>query len=139
MTQVDPGTPSSPSATDATPQDETQKGKLFATLCYACNFICIPFWIIPLVMRDNAFSLYHAKQCLGLFLFVIVAAVISAILTFLCIGFPMLIALAAGSVVLNIIGLINVSNGRMKPLPLLGRFFEKWFSGIGKQSPKAAH
>ena len=135
MTQVDPGTPST---SDSAPQDDVQKGKLFATLCYACNFIQAPFWIVPLVMRDNAFSLYHAKQCLGQFLFVVAASIIGVLLIpVVCIGIAVLIAVPVGFITLNIIGLMNVSAGRMKPLPLIGRFSEKWFSGIGKQAPAA--
>ena len=34
-----------------------------------------------------------------------------------------------GVFILAVIGLIAAANGRMKPVPLLGEKYEKWFAG----------
>ena len=47
---------------------EMEEGKAFAILSYVLNFLGIPFWLVPLIMRNNSFSLYHAKQYLILWL-----------------------------------------------------------------------
>ena len=121
---------------------EIEDGKAMAILCYALNFAHLPFWIVPLVMRDNEFSLYHAKQCLTVFLVMagsaIVGGLVCFVLAFACIGFllmPLLIlALAGGGITLNIIGLINTSKGECKPLPVIGGLAESWFGGIRKKT-----
>jgi uncharacterized membrane protein len=131
----DPGTPSSPTAWQM-PADVVQKGKLFGILCYACNFAGLPFWIVPLAMRDNAFSLYHAKQCFVAFLIALAVFLVSIPLApIFCIGFVTGIAAAVFLLVCNIIGLINVSNNVAKPLPIIGRWGEDWFKGITLQEP----
>ncbi len=151
MSQIDPPSPSqqpststAPSATPPTPPtqasevsgvpnltaEEVEKGKLFALLSYGCNFINIPFWIVPLFMRDNRFSLYHAKQCLTLFVFVLPAAVISGILTSVLIGCFMLPVVLICNIAFMIIGMMNVSKNIAKPLPYIGKYGEKWFASI---------
>jgi uncharacterized membrane protein len=99
-------------------------------LSYAGNFVQVPFWIVPLFMRDNAFSLYHAKQCLTLFIFTLPAIIISVLLIWVCVGIVLLPLVAIGNIVLLIMGMINVSNNLTKPLPLIGGLAESWFDGI---------
>ena len=53
-------------------------------------------------------------------------------LCFICIGFPLLIAVEVAALVLCILGIINASGGQCKPLPLIGQFVEKWFGKIQK-------
>ena len=111
---------------------EIAEGKAFAVLSYALSFIGIPFFIVPLIMRDNEFSLFHAKQCLILWLAGIVASVIGGILTLICIGVILLAVAAVFVLVLNIMGLINAVKGEQKPLPLIGKWGVDWFKGIKK-------
>ena len=51
-------------AAPAADSKEVEDGKIFAILSYVLNFVGLPFFLVPLIMRNNAFSLYHAKQCL---------------------------------------------------------------------------
>ncbi|HEX2838490.1 MAG TPA: DUF4870 domain-containing protein [Phycisphaerales bacterium] len=130
-----------PAAAEVTSEisaDEIAKGKLFALLSYACNFINVPFWVVPLFMRDNRFSLYHAKQCLTLFIFVVPAAIVSAILIYACVGIVLLPAVLITNVVFMVIGMMNVSNQLTKPLPFIGKFGEKWFANIKINTPPTA-
>ncbi len=111
---------------------DVKDGKVFAILCYVLNFLQIPFFLLPLIMRNNDFALYHAKQCLMLWLFVLIGYAVSAPLFFICVGVPLAIAVFLASLVFNIIGLINSINERALPLPLIGTYAEQWFAGIKK-------
>lgn len=83
-------------------------------------------------MRNNEFSLYHAKQCLILWLAGIAISVLGGILTIICIGVIVLLGGMIFLLVLNVMGLINAINGKQEPLPIIGRYAEDWFKGITK-------
>ena len=57
---------------------EVQEGKLMALLCYIFTIVAI----FPFVQRNNAFSLYHAKQSLTMLL-----ACIAAQIALMVVGF----------------------------------------------------
>ncbi|MDP8215215.1 MAG: DUF4870 domain-containing protein [Candidatus Euphemobacter frigidus] len=111
---------------------EVEEGKVFAILSYALSIIGLPFFLIPLIMRNNEFSLYHAKQTLIIWLAGIAAGIVSGILSFICIGIVLGVAAAIFLLVLTIMGLINAAQGEEKPLPLIGQWGEEWFKGITK-------
>ncbi len=126
-----------PFPADSAPMTEKEvaEGKAFAIISYVLNLLRVPFWLVPLIMRDNDFSLYHAKQCMLLWIAAMVASVAAVPLIFICgIGIPVIIGIAIATIVLDVIGLINASNGQAKPLPLIGVYAEKWFRGIVKVS-----
>ena len=106
---------------------EIEKGKTLAILSYIIGILCI----VPLIQKDNAFSLYHAKQVLLLILAAIVLLCLNIIP---CFG---QIVCGVGSLALlvfAIMGLINAIKGEAKPVPLIGKFAEDWFKGIKKNS-----
>ena len=111
---------------------EMEEGKTFAILSYVLNFVGLPFFLVPLIMRNNEFSLYHAKQCLMLWLAGFVLSSVSGVLMAVCIGFILLPASCIFILVLNIMGLINTTKGEMKPVPLIGKWGDDWFKGIKK-------
>ncbi len=116
--------PVAPVAVALDPQ-EIEKGKLFAILGYIIGILCI----VPLIQKDNAFSLYHAKQVLLLFLASIALSFLNVIP---CMG---QIVWGLGTLVLlvlDIMGLVNAIKGEAKPVPLIGKFAEEWFKGIQK-------
>jgi uncharacterized membrane protein len=139
-TQPEPPAPEPPSAEPIEPEvvppalseAEIAGGKTFAILSYALSFVGLPFFIIPLVMRNNDYSLYHAKQTLILWLTGIALIVLSTILAAVCVG--VIIGLAGGIflLVLNVLGLMASINGEVKPLPVIGRYGEEWFKGVTK-------
>ncbi len=112
--------------------DDVEAGKAFAILSYALSFIGIPFFLVPLIMRNNGFALFHAKQSLMIWLAGIALSVISGILTVICIGPFILLIGGIFLLVLNIIGLIKSINGQAEMLPLIGKWAEDWFKGIQK-------
>ena len=111
---------------------EVEDGKAFALLSYGLSLIGIPFFLVPLIMRNNEFSLYHSKQCLIMWLLGAVGGTISAILMAVCVGAILVPALGIYLLVVAIMGLINSSNGEAKPLPWIGKWGEDWFKGITK-------
>jgi uncharacterized membrane protein len=124
------------------PDADVAAGKVLAILGY------IPaLWIIALVMlivRNNKFSLYHAKQACGLFLAAIACSIPMLILIMivgmvigavtkgagLCLVPVLWAAYSVGLLCLAIIGIINAANGVMKPLPVIGPLADKIFASI---------
>ena len=98
---------------------EIDDGKFMAILSYIGILALIPY----LAEKNNKFVMYHAKVGLNLFLLEVIASVALSALGFTIILLP-LIALASpvvgiGSVVLSIIGIVNVCNGEAKELPVI--------------------
>lgn len=102
-----------PSARPIPTQEEIDKGKVWAILGYLICFI-LPI----LAARDNKFAMYHQEQIFVLMITYIIAAITS----FILIGFVIYLV----AFVLWIIGLINAISGKYTPLPLVGKFGEKF-------------
>ena len=144
MTQDTPETsdtpvPSSPEpgpAPDEAPvaPADVEAGKAFAILSYVLSLIGLPFFLVPLIMRNNTFALYHSKQCLMIWLFGLAGAVLASLLVVVCIGFLVYPVVGVFMLVFLILGLINAINGQAKPLPIIGGLAESWFAGIGSVS-----
>lgn len=111
---------------------EVEAGRTFAILSYALSLVSLPFFLVPLIMRDNEFSLYHAKQSLLLWLAGIALSVVSVPLMAICVGFILLPAGAIFLVVLDIMGLVNAVQGVQKPVPVIGKWADQWFKGLKK-------
>ena len=62
---------------------EINEGKVMAILVYVIALIFPLFWLVPLIMRDNRFSLYHAKQGLMHFLVSAVGGTAAGVVTLL--------------------------------------------------------
>ncbi len=127
-----------PPADPVTPQtalpQEIQEGKTFAILTYALSLIGLPFFLVPLIMRNNEFSLYHAKQCLMIWIGFIAVGFISGVLSWTCIVPILGVAVLIFLFVLDIMGLINAVKGLQQPLPVIGKWAEDWFKSITKQA-----
>ena len=122
---------------EATPtpvsQADIDSGKTMAILSYIpIAFVGLIVAIISITQKNNAYSLYHAKQALTLYICAIAGALVCLPLCLVCIGVPLLIAVELGGLVLCIIGIINASGGQCKPLPVIGKFADKWFGKIQK-------
>lgn len=112
-------------------QPAQQEDKTAAILAY----ITLIGYIVAIVMHGNnktKIGSYHLKQATGLILFSIAAWLSLMIIAFLpFIGFLILFlspVLWILILVLVIMGVINAANGAMKPIPVLGTLFEKWFA-----------
>jgi uncharacterized membrane protein len=111
---------------------EFEEGRVFAILSYGLAILGLPFWILPLVLRNNEFSLFHAKQCMMLWIVGAVGAAVAGLLTLVLIGVVLLPVLLIGLLVLDVIGLVGAINGEMKPLPIIGKYAVEWFKGVRK-------
>jgi uncharacterized membrane protein len=108
-----------------------QEDKTIAVVSY----ITIIGYIIAIVLHSNnktKLGSYHLKQASGLIVFAVaswLSLMVLGILPF--IGWLVLIlapVLWIGILVLLILGLISAVNGEQKPLPIIGKFSEKWFA-----------
>lgn len=106
---------------------EVKDGKLMAVLSYIGILALIPFF----AEKKNKFVIEHAKRGMNLFLVEIIGAVclyvlacvftLSIILAIL----DVLVALAGWAfgiftIVVSIMGIVNVCNGEVKDLPVIG-------------------
>jgi uncharacterized membrane protein len=122
-----------PSTAPQLSQQEIDSGKTMAILAYIpIALIGLIVSIISISTKNNAYALYHAKQALTLYICAFVGALCCLPLIFICIGIPLLIALEVGALVLCIIGIINASSGKCKPLPVIAKFVDKLFGNIQK-------
>ncbi len=122
-----------PQAAPGMSAQEIQEGKTFAILSYALAIIGLPFFLVPLIMRDNNFSLYHAKQVLMIALFCIAVGLVGGPLTLACgIGLIIVIPGLIFALVLEIMGWRNAAGGKVVPLLLIGKWGEDWFKGVKK-------
>ena len=99
------------------------------------SYITLIGWLVAyLIGKDKADALlkYHLRQSLGLAIvsiifnlaFTIVARIVPS-LSFL--GF-----VGYAFIILWIMGIINAANGALKPIPLIGKWFEDKNSFVGK-------
>ena len=101
----------------ASPKD-AEENKGMAIVAYLLFFV-------PLLTGDykkSPFVKFHTNQGTVLFIFSVGGWIISSILMLILIGFILGLVVAIASLVFFIIGIINVLNGRMTPLPLIGKF-----------------
>lgn len=114
---MDTTTPPPAASTGAAvpPAVSSTEDKTIAILSY----ITLIGFIIAIVMNSSKktkLGAFHLRQSLGLFL-----------TGFLCI-IPLLgLVIAIGILVFWIMGLISAIKGEMKPVPLLGAMYQKWF------------
>lgn len=99
------------------------------------SYITLIGFIIAIVLHGNnktRLGSFHLKQALGLMLFSIGVWFAFIIIAFIPLINMLLFLIAPltwlGILVLIIMGIINAANGEMKPLPLVGTLFEKWFA-----------
>jgi uncharacterized membrane protein len=98
--------------------------KLMGILAYLGILVLVPL----LAAKDSKFAQYHARQGLTLFVVEIVLTVLYWIVGFAAVFtggfgfilFPLLGLVWLGTLVLSIIGIVNVINNEEKPLPVIG-------------------
>ena len=97
---------------------EVREGKFFAVISYI-SFLCI---ISLLLKKDNKFAIYHAKQGLVLFVFEVVAFIISVIPV---LGF---IISTLGLIVftpVSLWGILQSSMGHYTRIPVISKIADK--------------
>ncbi|HVU16274.1 MAG TPA: hypothetical protein VHD32_05095 [Candidatus Didemnitutus sp.] len=94
-------------------------------------YITLIGFIIAIIMHGNKktqLGSYHLRQALGLLLtgFVVCFPLVIPLLNIAYLFLMPFIGL--GMFVLVILGLISAVNGQMKPVPLVGPLYQKWFA-----------
>jgi len=99
-----------------------------AILCY----LTIIGLIVAILLHSNKktqLGSFHLRQALGLVLSSLALSVGAIVLAFIpIIGWLALLIGWVGLLVLVIIGLIAAINGQQKPVPVLGKKYQKWFA-----------
>ena len=113
-----------PEETTQTPEGQCdpkdiQENKGLTVLSYIGLLCLVPL----LAKKDSKFAQYHAKQGLVLF---IMELIIWVLLVIPVLGWIIYVVGIITSLVLAIMGIMNVVNGKCKELPIIGKFAEKF-------------
>jgi uncharacterized membrane protein len=93
------------------------------------SYILIVGVLIALSMNSenkNPFASFHIRQGLGLTLTFIILGISISYFESVMVAAPMWIFIS----VLTIYGIFSAAKGETTPLPLLGKWFQKWFSNF---------
>jgi uncharacterized membrane protein len=115
------------------PPEDVESGKLMAILGYFVS----PLWIIPLVQRDNAFALFHAKQAMVYSIAMAILGAAIGVVSFFTCGFGAILALAVFPFMYPwIMGIVYAAQGEYRPMPWLGSYAEYFGSIVAdKRTP----
>ena len=95
-----------------------EDNKLMGILSYIGVLCLIPL----LTKKDNTFVFFHAKQGMVLFIAEVITALIAAIPL---LGWVVAPIISIIWLILAIIGIVNVLDGKQKELPILGKYADK--------------
>ena len=115
-------------------EKEIEEGKVCAVIMYLFFIVGLLWYFLDEKMKKNKFAEYHLKQAIVLVLASMIISFGVGILSFIfaitIIGlifiFPLML-LAFVPMIWTIIGIVYSVQGKMKPLPLIGEYAEKWF------------
>jgi uncharacterized membrane protein len=97
------------------------------------SYLTIIGFIVALIMHSSkktTLGSFHLRQCLGLIITAIALSVVGMVLMFIpIIGWLSVMVAWIGFLALWVMGLIAAVNGSLKPLPVVGEHYQKWFSG----------
>lgn len=117
---------------------EIEKGKIMALIAYASIFVGFPAFLLPMLQKDNAYALQHAKWAgahfviyLGTFMVVFAIALVTC-------GFgTLLVPLIFVPWVFAGLGALNALNGRTDTPPMAEPLATMLFSGVTMAPPNA--
>ncbi len=110
---------------------KSSNATLFALLSYASMFFGFPVFIFPLAMKEDEFSVYHARQAGAVYILWLILFAAIMILSFVTCGFG---AFAVPIIFLvyipTIHGMILAAQGEMREPMLVFGLGDKIFGGI---------
>ena len=113
-------------------QQDIAKGKTNAIIAYITPI----GWLIAYILNSSnksKFATFHLRQALGLAIaegVVMALSVFFILFIYLPFIFWPLRMVNIAILGLVVIGLVNANNGKAEPLPFIGEFLSKTFSGI---------
>ncbi|MFD2582285.1 DUF4870 domain-containing protein [Pedobacter vanadiisoli] len=99
------------------------------------SYITLIGWLVAYFTgKDKADALlkYHLRQSLGIAIVSIIFNILFTIIASIVPSLSFLGFVGYAFVILWIIGIINAANGALKPIPLIGKWFEDKSSVVGK-------
>ena len=105
--------------------NSVEEGKTIAITSYIL-IVGVPIAMSMNIENKNSFASFHIRQALGISLTFISLGLIISNFNSLLITIPMWISVS----VLMTYGIISAINGSVKPIPILGRYFQNWFKNI---------
>ena len=103
-----------------TQKPEVQSDTVMGILCYLGPLVIIPY----MTALDNPFVKYHVKQGVVLFGLEVVIYIIGSMFLFSGL-YPLIALLNLGTLILTIIGIVNVVGKKEVALPLIGQLADK--------------
>ena len=103
---------------------EIESGKVMSILAYLGILVLIPYF----AEKNNKYVVYHAKEGLNLFIIEVILGVIvsvlGSILYWRLYWIYSIVRTIVGllGIVLSVIGIVNVCNGKAKELPIINKF-----------------
>lgn len=108
-------------------EHEIDDGFSAARSSYVFNFLLLPFCLASYLRRDNRYSLFHAKQALGIWVGLMMALVLGMVLIPVGVGALIWLVGIPGLLYLNYLGMNQVQEEKAAPLPLLKKYPQEWF------------
>jgi uncharacterized membrane protein len=115
-----------PEVAPVTPAENQPKATDNKTLMAALSYVSILVLIPYLMAKNDPFVHYHIKQGLVLLVIELAVYVLGMVIWML---YPVLGLINLATLVLSIIGIVNVVQGKEKELPLVGSF-SKHFDNV---------
>jgi uncharacterized membrane protein len=100
--------------------------KTVAILCY----VTILGFLAAILLQQNQktqLGAFHLRQVLGLVLTGLVGGMIGVVPI---LGWIMWFLTAIGLFVLWLLGLVSAIRGDLRPVPILGEHYQRWFAGV---------
>ncbi len=95
------------------------------------SYLTLIGFIVAIVLHSSKktrLGAFHLRQVLGFFLTGIAVGLAQFILLFIpIVGWLAVFALWVSMLVLWVMGLIAAINGQLKPMPVVGPLYQKWF------------
>jgi uncharacterized membrane protein len=95
------------------------------------SYITLIGFIVAIVLNSNKktkLGAFHLRQAMGIFLTWVAIVACDIVLVFIPIlGWLAILALWVAVIVMVIMGLISAIKGEMKPVPVVGAMYQKWF------------
>lgn len=111
--------PTQPAATP-TAAPEMKDDTLMGMLCYLGPLVIIPY----MTALDNPFVKFHVKQGIVLFGLEVIIYIVGTMFLFSGL-YPIIMLLNLGTLILTIMGIVNVVGKKEVALPLIGQFADK--------------
>lgn len=101
------------------------------------SYFLLPGWFLGFILnnsRPTKFGTFHVRQSFGLMglstLVIIIVGLINYLISTVIGSFILIIIGIIPLITLWFLGIISAIQGKMKPIPYVGKTFQKWFQGL---------